>query len=132
MRKKILVLSLFATGTILIACGGSDAAKSNASADSTAAAPATAAMSPDVEKGLTLVAQSDCLTCHKIEDQSTGPAYRVIAAKYPNDAATVDMLAGKIIQGGSGNWGQVPMTPHPQLSKEDAKLMATYVMSLKK
>jgi cytochrome c len=88
---------------------------------------------PDYQKGLALVAQNDCLTCHAINEQTTGPAYAAIATKYAgaNDS-TIAMLAGKIIKGGSGNWGPVPMTPHPTISEEDAKQMVKYVLLLKK
>lgn len=86
---------------------------------------------PDYQKGLGLIAQSDCLTCHKVDETSTGPAYRDVANKYPNDEKTVAMLADKVIKGGSGNWGQIPMTPHATLSADDAKQMVKYVMLLK-
>lgn len=95
----------------------------------------TPAARPDdavVEKGLNLIAKSDCLTCHKIADVSTGPSYTAVAAKYPDNEQVVDSLSVKIIKGGSGNWGTVPMTPHPSLSPEDAKAMVKYVLSLKK
>lgn len=88
---------------------------------------------PDYQKGLALVAKSDCLTCHKVSETSTGPAYKDVAAKYANaDDATVNMLAEKIIKGGSGNWGQIPMTPHPTVSVDDAKQMVKYVLLLNK
>ena len=79
-----------------------------------------------------LVAKSDCLTCHQILDNSTGPAYQAIAERYKDQPGAVDTLAHKIIKGGSGNWGTVPMTAHPTISEEDAKAMAKYVLSLKK
>ncbi len=41
-------------------------------------------------------------------------------------------LTGKVIKGGAGNWGQIPMTPHPQLSKKDVSEMVRYILSLKK
>ncbi|MCU0404970.1 MAG: cytochrome c class I [Chitinophagaceae bacterium] len=85
---------------------------------------------PDYKKGLALVAANDCLTCHAVNQTMTGPAYADIAAKYANaDTATIAKLAQTIIKGGSGNWGQVPMTPHPALS--DAKAMVKYVLLLK-
>lgn len=83
------------------------------------------------QKGLSLVAKSDCLTCHKIDEPMTGPSYRSIAEKYagaPNDAITA--LAGTIIKGGAGNWGNVPMTPHPSLSQDDAETMVRYILEL--
>jgi cytochrome c len=55
-----------------------------------------------------------------------------VAEKYPNTAENVSMLAGKVIKGGSGNWGTVPMTAHPAISPEDAATMVKYVLMLKK
>jgi cytochrome c len=78
-----------------------------------------------------LIAQSDCLTCHKVDEKAIGPAYRDVANKYSNDNQTVTMLADKIIKGGAGVWGQIPMTPHPNLSKQDAEQMVKYVLLLK-
>jgi cytochrome c len=85
----------------------------------------------DIEKGLKLVANSDCLTCHKINEKVIGPAYKEVAKKYASTPANIKMLAGKIIKGGSGNWGGIPMTAHTTLSQADAELMVKYVLSLK-
>jgi cytochrome c len=82
-------------------------------------------------KGKELIAQSDCLACHKENDKLVGPAYVEVAAKYEDNDKNIDYLATKIIEGGQGVWGQVPMTPHPAISKDDAKEMARYVLSLK-
>jgi cytochrome c len=88
---------------------------------------------PEYQKGLELVAKSDCFTCHKIEEQFTGPAYREVAKKYAGMSDTiVAHLAGKILKGGAGVWGQVFMTPHPTLSQEDAEAMVRYILLLKK
>ncbi len=46
--------------------------------------------------------------------------------------ASIDSLPGKVIKGGAGVWGTIPMTPHPTVSQEDAKAMVMYVMSIKK
>jgi len=105
--------------------------------EETAAAPAATASNdlsanPDYTKGLALVAGSDCLTCHKTSEKNIGPAYKDVAAKYENTEENVKMLATKVIKGGSGVWGAVPMTPHPQISQEDAEAMIKYVLLLKK
>ncbi|RNI31651.1 c-type cytochrome [Rufibacter latericius] len=84
------------------------------------------------ENGAKLIAQSDCTGCHKIDQKLVGPAYEAVAEKYENNDKDTDYLAGKIIQGGKGVWGEIPMTPHPNLSQEDAKQMAQYILSLKK
>jgi len=86
---------------------------------------------PDYQKGLELIAKSNCLTCHKISEKLVGPAYRDIANKYTADENNISMLADKIIKGGSGVWGQIPMLPHPEISKADAEQMAKYVLLLK-
>ncbi len=81
-------------------------------------------------EGLKLIEGTDCLTCHKIDSKLIGPSYQEVAAKYTD--TDLDMLAQKIIEGGKGNWGEIPMTPHAGLTKENAKLMVKYILSLKK
>src|SRR5689334_2372183 len=88
---------------------------------------------PDYKAGLALIAKNDCLTCHSVNDKINGPAYKDVAAKYANAGDTiVTHLAKKIIAGGSGVWGEIPMTPHPQVSQADAEQMVKYVLLLKK
>ena len=83
------------------------------------------------EKGEVLIAYSDCSTCHKEDQRSVGPAFKDIAKRYPINKIYIEMLALKVIRGGNGAWGYPVMDPHPQLSVEDAKLMVTYILSLK-
>ncbi|MFD2998890.1 c-type cytochrome [Pontibacter toksunensis] len=106
-----------------------DAAKTPA-AKTTAAKPA--AVQENYDKGKNLIATSDCLACHKVDQKLVGPAYQEVAAKYEFNDKNIDYLAGKIIEGGAGVWGQIPMSPHPDLSRDNAKEMAKYILSLKK
>ena len=85
---------------------------------------------PAKPAGLVLIEGSDCAACHNPEVQTVGPSYKAIAERYPKDDLTVVRLSTKIIQGGSGEWGEVMMTPHPNLSQEDAKTMVEYILSL--
>ena len=91
-------------------------------------APA-AALSPE-EEGKSLVEGTDCLSCHKVDSKLVGPSYQDVAAKYTD--ADIDHLATKIIEGGKGVWGEIPMTPHAGLSPENAKLMVKYILAQKK
>jgi cytochrome c len=86
---------------------------------------------PDYQKGLELIGKNDCLTCHKVSETLIGPSYQEVANKYAGSDTAVEYLSKKIIEGGSGVWGTVPMTPHPQLSKEDAEQMTKYILLLK-
>ena len=81
--------------------------------------------------GAKLIAGSTCGGCHKEKEKLVGPAYVAVAAKYPSNEANIAMLANKIIQGGKGNWGEVPMTPHLGLADADAREMVKYILSLK-
>ena len=125
MKKYCIVLSVSFFG---FACGNSTSTPETKEV----AKPVTSVMdNPDYEKGLNLVAKSDCFTCHKLREPSVGPAYGLVAAKYENTESNREMLVAKIIAGGKGAWGQIPMIPHPKLSKEDATAMVKYILLLK-
>ena len=81
--------------------------------------------------GEVLISKSDCLTCHRVNEKIIGPTYIDVANKYSPTDANKELLVSKIIAGGSGVWGTVPMAPHPNISKEDAKEMVNYILSLK-
>ena len=100
--------------------------KPAASADT---ASTTAAAKPE-DEGKALVEGADCLSCHKVDSKLVGPSYQDVAAKYTE--ADIDHLSQKIIDGGKGDWGDIPMTPHAGLSKENAQKMVKYILSLKK
>jgi cytochrome c len=82
--------------------------------------------------GEKLIAKSDCIGCHKLDKKLVGPSYLDIAKKYASNEKNVIYLSGKIIKGGSGVWGTIPMAAHASLKKDDAKSMASYILSLKK
>ncbi|SFF36454.1 cytochrome c [Flavobacterium xueshanense] len=82
--------------------------------------------------GEKLIAKSDCVGCHKLDKKLIGPSYLDIAKKYPSNEKNIAYLSGKIIKGGSGVWGTIPMSAHASLKKNDANSMAKYILSLKK
>ncbi|GAC1588342.1 MAG: hypothetical protein NVS3B25_04930 [Hymenobacter sp.] len=84
-----------------------------------------------VANGAKLLTSSDCMSCHKEHEKLVGPAYADVAHKYAANEANIGMLATKIIQGGSGNWGAIPMTPHPGVTEADARDLVKYILSLK-
>ncbi|MBX3257515.1 MAG: c-type cytochrome [Chitinophagaceae bacterium] len=88
--------------------------------------PAAAAPAKD---GKALIAASDCRACHSDKDKLVGPAYAEVAQKYKEK--DIPALAKKIIDGGSGVWGPIPMAPHAALSTEDAEAMVKYILTIK-
>ncbi len=81
-------------------------------------------------QGADLIENNDCKTCHNQTVGTVGPSYLEIAGKYPTTDGTIRLLAGKIMTGGTGNWGEVPMTAHPDLTEPDAELMVNFILSL--
>lgn len=78
-----------------------------------------------------LAKQKNCLACHAADKKVIGPAYKDVAAKYAGQKDANDKLAQKIIKGGSGVWGAVPMPANPQVNEADAKALATWIMGIK-
>lgn len=81
-------------------------------------------------EGRTKVEGSDCLRCHGVDRRYVGPAFNQVAARYQGRPDAVDYLAGKIRNGGAGEWGRALMPRHPHLSEEQATQMAQWVLSL--
>lgn len=80
---------------------------------------------------LALATAKNCMACHGVEKKVVGPSYKDVAAKYAHQKDAADMLALKIIKGGSGAWGPVPMPANAQVSPADAKKLASWILTLK-
>lgn len=86
---------------------------------------------PDaVHPGLALMKRTTCFACHNATEQSAGPAYAAIAAKYATDSGAREKLQAKVIAGGAGVWGALPMPPPPQHTAAEAAQMVDWVLSL--
>jgi len=71
-----------------------------------------------------------CTSCHQLEQKVVGPAYKEVAERY--DEGDKAMLVEKVIKGGAGNWGQIPMPPHEgRVPKEDVETIVDWILSLK-
>jgi len=71
----------------------------------------------------------NCMACHAVERKLVGPSYKEIAKKYEANKDAVELLAGKIVKGGSGVWGAIPMPANPQVNDADAKKLAAWILS---
>lgn len=137
MKKLLVVIALVGVvGSALTSCGPKkEEVKTEENLDEgyddyKKAEPAKASSDEQITQGQALVDASDCKTCHHPTNKIVGPAHAEVAKKYEFTAANVSMLASKIIKGGAGAWGEIPMTAHPNISQEDAEKMAMYVLSL--
>lgn len=136
MKKTLLILGCYVLA--MASCSSpEDRATTTSTTTTPTETPATgtesAAPASTVKSaGEKLIAKSDCIGCHNKVQKVIGPSYQDIAAKYPLNDENVSHLADKIIEGGKGVWGEIPMTPHASLSKDDAKSMVKYILSLKK
>ncbi|MEY2648682.1 MAG: hypothetical protein RL282_1395 [Bacteroidota bacterium] len=83
-------------------------------------------------EGKNLAATLDCKACHKEAEKSIGPAYTQVAAKYEKDPKAKAYLTNKIIKGGSGVWGEVAMSAHPDLKPTDADMIVDWILGLNK
>lgn len=92
---------------------------------------AALAASTSAMADMKLATEKNCMACHAIEKKVVGPGYKDVAAKYAGQKDAIDMLAGKILKGGAGVWGPIPMPANAQVSAAESKILAAWVMSLK-
>lgn len=78
-----------------------------------------------------LATSKNCMACHAVDKKLVGPSYKEVAAKYAGQKDAVDKLAAKIIKGGAGVWGPVPMPANAQVNDADAKKLAAWVLTQK-
>ena len=92
---------------------------------------ALAAFSAPSMADVALATSKNCMACHAVDKKLVGPSYKEVAAKYAGQKDAVDRLAGKILKGGAGVWGPVPMPANAQVSEADAKKLAAWVLTQK-
>ena len=106
--KKFLMVIAAATGVAL--AGGANAAV-------------------DVAKAKALAQSKNCLACHEVDKKLVGPAYTEIAKKYKGNKDAEGMLIKKVINGGGGVWGTIPMPPNP-VKEDESKILVDWILSL--
>lgn len=131
MNKIKLTLAAIAMVLVVASCGSNkteDTVKEDYGTPDETAAPVASV--DIIAQGESLVKASDCKTCHHQTNKIIGPSHTDVAKKYEFTQASVTLLASKIISGGTGVWGEIPMTAHPDITQIDAEKMARYVLSL--
>jgi cytochrome c len=78
-----------------------------------------------------LATAKNCMACHAVDKKLVGPAFKDVAAKYKGDKSAADKLAAKVMKGGAGVWGPVPMPANPQVNDAEAHKLVAWVLSQK-
>ena len=80
---------------------------------------------------MNLATAKNCMTCHAVDKKLVGPSYKDIAAKYTTQKDALDKLSVKVIKGGAGVWGPVPMPANSQVSPDEAKKLVGWILTQK-
>lgn len=138
-RSSKRAVSALAAVLLLSACGGDEQseAESSSSATDAAAAPApvetppAAANEPEAVDVAALEKELQglgCFACHAVSEKRVGPSYRDIAEKYRGQEGAAQGLTMKIIAGGGGVWGPVPMIAHPHLTPDQVTPLVEQIL----
>ena len=84
----------------------------------------------EIVLGRSLMMASDCQSCHKVNEPSVGPSYQQVAKRYTGQRGASGYLVDKIINGGSGVWGEVAMAAHPDMKESEARQIVQWILSL--
>lgn len=76
-----------------------------------------------------LATSKNCMACHAVDKKLVGPSFKDIATKYKGDKSAADKLATKVIKGGSGVWGPVPMPANAQVSEAESKKLVAWILA---
>ena len=97
----------------------------------TAFAAAVPAISAFAAADLDMARSKNCMSCHSVANKVVGPAFKDVAKRYAGQPDAEAKLTQKILKGGSGSWGVVPMPANAQLSEAEAKSLVQWILSLK-
>ncbi len=83
----------------------------------------------DASKAFALARGNACMGCHSITQKRVGPSFQMVAGKYKGDASAEAKLTTKVLKGGAGVWGMIPMPSHPGLSQADAQTIVEWILA---
>jgi cytochrome c len=82
----------------------------------------------DAAKANDLAKAKNCYACHALDKKLVGPAFKDVAAKYKGNKEAQATLAKKVVAGGGGVWGPIPMPPNP-VKEDEAKMLVEWILS---
>lgn len=84
--------------------------------------------SADDVKAVAVAKQNACMGCHAVDKKIVGPSFQAVAKKYANDSSANVFLKNKILKGGSGSWGVVPMPANAKLNEADVSVLTSWIL----
>ncbi|MCF8208152.1 MAG: c-type cytochrome [Rhodoferax sp.] len=90
----------------------------------------TLVVNTPVQADQALATAKNCMACHTVDKKLVGPAYKDVAKKYAGDAKAAEILAGKVIKGGAGVWGPVPMPANAQVNPAESKKLVAWILAM--
>ncbi len=98
-------------------------------ASSATASPPSSATSAKLMPAADLFKKQNCFACHAANSKLVGPSLAEIAIKYKNQPTSEAMLTEKVIKGGAGVWGAIPMPAQNQLSTADSQALVKWILA---
>jgi len=89
----------------------------------------TQAAAADDTSPETLLSQSGCTACHQMAGQLVGPGFDAIRARYAGEENAA-YLSQKIVNGGAGVWGAMPMPPMPGLNSDTLERIVVWLTTV--
>ena len=83
----------------------------------------------DAAKANELAKAKNCFSCHALDKKLVGPAFKDVAAKYKGNKEAHATLSKKVVSGGGGVWGPIPMPPNP-VKEEEAKMLVEWILGM--
>ena len=80
---------------------------------------------------LQLATAKNCMACHAVANKLVGPSYKDVAAKYASQPDAAEKLVTKVMKGGAGVWGPVPMPANAQVTADEAKKLVAWILTQK-
>jgi cytochrome c len=78
-----------------------------------------------------LAKAKNCMACHAVATKMVGPSFKDVAVKYGSQKDAEDKLTVKVMKGGSGVWGAIPMPANGQVNEAEARTLVKWVLSQK-
>ena len=88
------------------------------------------AQTVSMEEGTALAKSSACLACHQVDNRRVGPSFKQISERYADQPDAVQVIVTSIQKGGRGKWGAIPMPAQSQVSSDNARKLAEWILAI--